>query len=425
MRPLLRTCFLLLPLFAAALLCLFPDRAGARDEIVLGVATSLNTLEGRESHMAVQLAAEEINRTGGVRAGDRRYDVRVAAVDLEDAYPATPVEEILERLERFLTRERVDAIVVGFFRSEALLAGMDLIARRGVPLLGTIAMSPASEAKILQSDAYRPVFRLCLNSRYLVEYLIQTMKFLRERFDADRVYILNQDVAWTRATVSLMTKLYFEQAGWEVLGLDIYPTGASDFTRSLEEARRLQADVILPIFDMAESGDLVRQWNRMGSRALLCGFISPMGGPGAWEAFDGGIAGALNVIFELGNVPSAAYGPAQRFYRAFERRYGKAIEAAHGPAPAYESVHVLAEAIERAGSLEPGRVIEALERTDRQGAMGRIRFHRSHQVIFGEDPYEEALACVIQWTDRGERRVVYPPSIAEGEIELPGPRASP
>jgi len=423
MRRSLRTGFLLL--LTAAALCLSPDRAGARDEIVLGVATSLGTLEGRESHMAVQLAAEEINRAGGVRVGDRPYDIRVAAVDLEDAYPSTPVGEILGRLERFIERERVDAIVVGFFRSEALLAGMDLIARHGIPLLGTIAMSPASEAKILQSDRYGPVFRLGLNSRYLVEYLIQTMKFLRERFGVGRVYILNQDVAWTRTTVSLMIKLYFEQAGWEVLGLDIYPTGASDFTRSLEAAQRLGADVILPMFDMVESGALVRQWNLMGSRALLCGFISPMGGPGAWEAFDGGIAGALNVIFELGNVPSAAYGPAERFYRAFEERYGMEIEAAHGPAPAYESVHVLAEAIERAGTLETGAVIEALEETDRQGAMGRIRFHRSHQVIFGEDPFQEALACVIQWTGQGERRVVYPPSIAEGEIELPGPAPAP
>ncbi len=424
-RPLRTSSLIFLLLLAAVSASVFPEPAFARDEIVLGVATSLGTLEGRESHMAVQLAAEEINRAGGVRMGDRRLHIRVAAVDLEDAYSATPMDEILQRLERFLTKEGVDAVVVGFFRSEALLAGMDLIARHGIPLLGTIAMSPASEAKILQSPKYRSVFRLCLNSRYLVEYLIQTMKFLRERFGASRVYILNQDVAWTRTTVSLMIKLYFEQAGWEVLGLDIYTSGASDFTRSLEEARRLEADVILPIFDMPESGALVRQWRRMGSRALLCGFISPLGGPGAWEAFQGGIAGALNVIFELGNVPTAAYEPAERFYNAFERRYGKQIEASHGPAPAYESVHVLAEAVERAGTLELDRVIESLEKTDRQGAMGRIRFHRSHQVIFGEDPFQEALACVIQWTDQGKRKVVYPPSIAEGEIELPGPAADP
>ena len=395
--------------------------AFCREEVVLGVATSLGTLEGRDSHLAVRLAAEEINRDGGIRVGDRRFPIRVAAVDLEDASMSTPMEEILGRLERFLIMERVDAIMVGFFRSEALLAGMDLIARHGTPLLGTIAMSPASEAKILQSEKYRPVFRLCLNSRYLVEYLIQTMKFLRERFEVGRVYILNQDVAWARTTVSLMLKIYFEKAGWEVLGMEIYPTGAADFAESLEEARRLGADVIFPVFDMPESAVLVRQWNQMGRQALLCGFISPLTGPGAWKAFQGGIEGALNVVFELGNVPSGAYSPAEKFYEAYQKRYGKAVEAGHGPAPAYESVYVLAEAMERAGTLDSDAVIQELEKTDRQGAMGRIRFHRGHQVIFGEDPYEEALACVIQWTGEGGRRVVYPPSIAEGEIALPGP----
>ena len=399
--------------------------ASCREEIVLGVATSLETVEGRDSDMAVRLAAEEINRAGGIRVGERQFPVRVAAVDLEDAYMSTPMDEILQNLERFLIEERVDAIVVGFFRSEALLAGMDLIARHGIPLLGTIAMSPASEAKILQSGKYRSVFRLCLNSRYLVEYLVQTMKFLREQFGVGRVYILNQDVAWARTTVSLMIKIYFEKAGWEVLGMDIYPTGSVDFTESLKEARRLGADVIFPIFDMAESAVLVREWNRMGRQSLLFGFISPLGGPGAWKAFQGGIEGALNVVFELGNVPSGAYAPAAQFYEAYKRRYGKAVEAGHGPAPAYDSVYVLAEAIERAGTLELEAVIRALEKTDRQGVMGRIRFHRGHQVIFGEDPFQEALACVIQWTDQGKRRVVYPPSIAEGEIVLPGPPSAP
>ncbi len=422
MKRILRCILLLATLEAASP---GPAPAEGPEPLVLGVATSLTTLEGRESLQAVRLAAEEINRAGGVRVGDRRLDLRVETLDLRDASPATPIPVVLERLERFVTTRRVDAIVVGFFRSEALLAGMDLIARLRIPFLGTIAMSPASEAKILQSSESHPVFRLCLNSRYLVEYLIQTMRFLRERFGFHKVYILNQDVAWARTAVSLMIKLYFEPAGWEALGLDIYPTGAVEFERSLHKARRLGADVVLPIFDMPESGDLVRQWHGMKQRPMLCGFISPLSGPEAWTAFEGGISGALNVVFELGNVPSAAYAPAERFYRAFERRYGKRIQAGHGPAPAYESVYVLAEAAERAGTLEPDALIRALEETDRRGVMGRVRFHRSHQVIFGEDPAEEALACVIQWTGRGTRRVVYPPSIAEGEIRRPGEKGLP
>jgi branched-chain amino acid transport system substrate-binding protein len=64
-------------------------------------------------------------------------------------------------------------------------------------------------------------------------------------------------------------------------------------------------------------------------------------------------------------------------------------------------------------------MVAALENTNRVGAMGRIRFHRGHQAIFGNNPDAEALACIIQWTKTGRRRIVYPPSIAEGKIELP------
>ncbi|MFO7785153.1 MAG: ABC transporter substrate-binding protein [Desulfatiglandales bacterium] len=418
MKQLARATLLLLALAAWA--AAFPFHAAqGREHIVIGVATSLTTLEGRESHNAVQLAAEEINRAGGVMVGEERLAIRVVEVDLCDACDAVSVDAVLEKLERFVKEQGVDAILVGFFRSEALLAGMDLIAEMSIPFLGTIAMSPASEAKVVQSDKYRWVFRLGLNSSYLVEYLIQTMKFLQEQFDVQKVHIINQDVAWAKTTASLMIKLHFERAGWEVVGLDVYPSGTSTFRKSLEAARMRRADVILPIFDMPESGLLVREWNRMESRAILCGFISPMMGPGAWKAFEEGIGGALNVVFELGNVPSDVYPPAKRFYDAYKKRFGREIESGHGPAPAYESVYVFAEAVERAGTLDPDAVVKALEQTDRCGTMGRTRFHRGRQVVFGEDPREEALACVIQWTEDGRRRVVYPPSIAEGPIELP------
>lgn len=396
-----------------------PLSAQARDKVVLGVATSLTTIEGRDSLRAVQLAAEEINAAGGIQVGRKRMKVLVESVDLWDASPSTPLSLVLSTLERFVDEKEVDAIVVGFFRSEALLAGMDLIARKKIPLLGTVAMSPASEAKILRTEEYRYVFRLCLNSRYLVECLIRSMKFLRERFDLTRVYILNQDVAWASTTTSLLKKLYFEPEGWDVVGLDVYPTGISNFTESLAKAKEKGAELILPIFDMPQSGALVREWNTMGSEAFICGFISPMVGPGAWETFEGRIKGALCVVFELGNVPSKVHHPAGRFYKAYLKRYGKPIEAGHGPAPAYEAVYVLAEAIERAGTVDSDAVVEELEKTDRRGVMGRIRFHKGHQVVYGEDPEEEALACLIQWTGDGQRRIVYPPSIAEAEIRHP------
>lgn len=406
-------------IFTALLLFILQGVTRADEQIVVGVATSLTLLEGAESLKAVELAVAEINGKGGVIIGDKMMPIRVKSIDLRDASPEVPVSKALYDLENFIHREKINAILVGPFRSEVLLAGMDMISRHKLPFLGTIAMSAASEAKIMKDPKYKYIFRVGLNSKYFVEYLIKAMKFLNVKFGFNRVYIMNQDVAWTRATASLLIKLFFERAGWDVIGLETYPTGASDFSAGLSEATRKGAQVILPIFDMPQSGILVRQWNRMKVPAILCGFISPMVGPSAWDTFHGKIVGALNVVFELGNVPSSRFKPAMAFYQAYRKKFKRNIEAGHGPAAAYESVYILAEAIERAGSLDPDKMVVALENTNRVGAMGRIKFHRGHQAIFGNNPDAEALACIIQWTKTGRRRIVYPPSIAEGKIELP------
>jgi branched-chain amino acid transport system substrate-binding protein len=400
--------------------CLFlAVEARPDQEIVLGMATSLSFIEGRESYDAVKLAVDEINTKGGVPMGTEHLLFRIEAIDLDDAGPTATVAEVLKRLERFIVEKKVHTVVVGPFRSEILLAGIDIFARHKTLLLGAVAMSPAVETKILSDPAYKYIFRVCLNSNYLVGYLIDTMKFLRLRYGFDKVYIMNQDVAWARTTASLMVKLYFDRSDWKIVGLDHYPSGTSDFSAGLRHAEKSGAQIILPLFDMPESVVLVKQWDRLRDQSLLCGFISPMVGPGAWHTFDGKIAGTLNVIFELGNIPSPRWQPSMDFYHAFYNAYGRNIEAGHGPAPAYESVYILADAVGRAGSLNADDLVTALEATDRLGAMGRIRFHRGHQVIFGNDLANDALACIVQWGKDGRRKIVYPLSIADGEIQLP------
>jgi branched-chain amino acid transport system substrate-binding protein len=81
--------------------------------------------------------------------------------------------------------------------------------------------------------------------------------------------------------------------------------------------------------------------------------------------------------------------------------------------------YVLKAAIERAGSVDSDAVIGALEKTDLMGVYGRIRFDpKSHQVIPSLDPKEGAVGTIFQW-QAGKRVVVFPQSIAMGEIQLP------
>ena len=122
--------------------------AQAADEVVLGVTTSLAFLEGKEAMKAVEMAVDEINKAGGVKVGDKQMPFKVVSIDIRDASPGVPVPEALLGMEKLILEQKPNALVVGPFRSEALMAAMDLLAKHKVPLLGTIAMTPATEAKI-------------------------------------------------------------------------------------------------------------------------------------------------------------------------------------------------------------------------------------------------------------------------------------
>ncbi len=395
--------------------------AMAAQPIVIGVPTSTGFLEGKECLNAAQLAVEEINAKGGVTVGNEKRPFKIESIDIRDAAPGVPVPEALLGIEKLILSKKPAALVIGPFRSEALLASMDLIAKHKVPLLGTIAMTPATEAKIKQDpQKYKYIFRPCLNAKYLVQYLAGTMGYIKKQYGFDKVYIMNQDVAWARKTAEIITKVYFEKAGWTVVGQESYPTGTTDFSSTLMKARAKKVQVILPIFDMPQSGILVKQWNAMKIPSLMAGFISPLAGPGAWKTFDGKIAGAINCNFEVGSaIASSKVAPSTAFAQAYAKRWGKPLEAGHGPAPSYESVHILAEAIERAGSLDADAIVAELKKTDRQGVMGRIKFDEGHQVVYGMNPADSAVAAVFQWTADGGRTVVFPTALAEGEIVLP------
>jgi branched-chain amino acid transport system substrate-binding protein len=413
--------FLLSTVFVVAFAWLIAGPAAyAAEPIVIGVPTSLGFLEGKESHKAVQLAVGEINAKGGVMVGGQKRPFKVVAADLRDAAAGVPVPEALLGLEKLILEKKPTAILVGPFRSEALLAGMDIFAKYKTPLLGTVAMSPGTEARIKKEpEKYKYIFRVSLNVIYWVKLLAGTNATLKQEFGFDKVYIMNQDVAWARGTAGGMAKKVYPKLGMEVVGHDQFPTGFSDFSSALMKAKGKGAGVLFTCFDMPESGVLVKQWKSLKVPALIAGFISPMAGEVAWQTFNQKIGGLMNAIFELGNIPSQKYAPARDFYNKYKSSYGKGIQSGHGPAPSYESVYILKEAIERAGSLDPDAIVAEIEKTDRKGVMGRIRFDEGHQVVYGTDPAETAVGAFFQWTDDGKRKIVYPKSLAEGEIELP------
>jgi branched-chain amino acid transport system substrate-binding protein len=108
-----------------------------------------------------------------------------------------------------------------------------------------------------------------------------------------------------------------------------------------------------------------------------------------------------------------------KFYRAYTKKWGIEPEG-YGTSTSYMGPYILKDAIERAGTLDSDAVIAALEKTDMKDTVyGRIRFDpKSHQVVPSTDPKEGAVGTIFQW-QAGKRVVVFPESIAMGEIQLP------
>ncbi len=389
--------------------------AAEADPIVIGVPSSLKTLEASEGLKAIILATEQINAAGGVKVGDKKRPLKVEAIDTRGGEPGVPISDALMAIEKLFMEKKPDAVVLGPFRSEVLLAAMDLYDKYKMVSIN-VAMTPKFIQKYKSDTAkYKYCFRM-LNAKYVVGYLMKTMERLKKDQNFSKVYIIVQDVLWANAIGNGMKK-WFEKNGWEVAGLDAYPTGANDFSASLIKAQKAGAQVLMPIFDMASSGVLALQWKDMRVPALPVGFISPLMGSKAATTFGDTVDGVMNIVFQAGNIPLAKYEPATRFYDAYKKRWGEELQAGHMPSEAYDSVFVLAKAIESAGSLDRDKLIAALEKTDYAGSIGRIRF-KDHEIVFGEDPKEAALLVIYQW-QKGKRVPVFPDSVAEAPITKP------
>ena len=392
------------------------------EPIVIGVPTALGSIEGRDGWIAIQMAVDEINAKGGVKVGNAKHLLKAYSIDTREHEPGIPVQDALTATEKLILEKKPHVIALGNFRSEVLLSSMDLMSKYKLPYICSIAMTPLFQKKIAEDyDKYKYCFRDALNAPYLVMYLQGVMGFIKKQFGFNKAYIIVQDTLWAQGTGKGLDKWYKEN-GWEVAGFDAYSLGASDFSPSLIKVRAQKVQVIVPIFDMPQSATLLKQARAMQIPALLAGFISPVAPENAWTVFDKEVDGMVNLIFEIGPVPVKAVPKSVAFNENFGKRWGKEARmslSGHGPGPSYDAVYIFADAIERAKTVNPDALVSALEKTDITGVIGRIKFTKDHQVIFGFDPKETALGCAFQWVKPGRREAVFPETIAEGKIELP------
>lgn len=414
----------MLVIFLLAVFLILPvNTALAEKPIVIGAPLSTSFLYGWDAWRAMQLAVQEINIAGGVNVGGTKRPFKIEIIDTRDLEPGVPVSEALLAVEKLILEKKADFIMGGPIRSEAGLAAMDLLSKhKKISILSTGVLTPAYHARVAKNyDKYKYLFRITGEAKWIaVGEQIPALVQIGEKFNLNRVYIMIQDVAHARAFGGIFAKVMAKK-GWTVIGgkPEIYPTGATDFSMGLLKARREKAQVIIICMDMPESSILLKQWYDMKVPALPFGsIIAAAEQPGFWKATEGKGEFTLANVVNAGNAPSNASKWTMKFVKAYEKMWGLEPEG-YGTSSSYMAVYVLRDAIEKAGTLDSDAVVAALEKTDLMGVYGRIRFDpKSHQVIPSLDPKEGAVGTIFQW-QAGKRVVVFPSSIAMGEIKLP------
>ncbi len=239
-----------------------PSRTEAHTPIVLGLIAyqgiPFGSTTGSATVQAAQLAADEVNRAGGLllRDGTRRH-IKLA---IEQCAP-TP-EAALASAYRLINQEDVAAIVGPHWSREALPVA-DVAERSHIPLIATGSTHP----KLTEGRKY--IFRIPFTDALQGQVLAT---FARTDLDARRGAVLYDASDPYMTNLTVIFARVFEENGGRMVATETYtPDAHTDFTAQLRRIARQKPDVLL-LPNLTEDAVLqARQARKLGLTATLLG----------------------------------------------------------------------------------------------------------------------------------------------------------
>jgi len=386
--------------------------------IIFGAPVPRASAYGQNGERGLIMAVEEINRAGGINIGGVKRPIKLEIIDSRDEEPGVPTSEVLLAIEKLILQKKADIIVGGPCMSECSIAAMDLYARyKIVDIVSIGTYTPTWDQKVAKNPKrYMHSFRASGSVKWYIKEAIDLLSKIKKDFGFNKLFITIDDSLMCRKAASIVQKLA-KKTGWKIVGFDKHPIGTTDYSAALNECKGSGAHVMFVWAYSPETSIMLKQWADMEIPALPVGFIGAAEDPGFWKATKGKCAYTIVTLCETGCVPTKATPKAMEFFNNFKKRWGVEPRST-GCVSAYESIYLLKDAIERAGSLNRIRLIDALEKTNMPAVRGTIRFDKNHQIVYGYDPKKSILGCWVQWQE-GRRVQIFPEIAATAKIKMP------
>lgn len=338
--------------FAAALA--LGSAAQAQEAVKVGAVEGLTgpiAKYGVPIRHGLDLAVEQVNAKGVI--GGRKIEMVY-----EDS--AGQKEQALNAMKKLLARDKVVAVFGPTLSNEMFAAGPAAVERQ-IPAIGTSTTADGV------TDIGDWIFRTAMPEADVIPVTIAAVK---KRFGAKRIALMySNDDAFTKSGFDIM-KAAAEKEGLEIATIETFGTKDTDFSAQLTKIKGLNVDAI-GVSALAEAGaGLVLQARQLGIPPKIVmfggnGFNSPKVAEIAGKAAEGFMVGTP---WFIGKKDKANVD----FVAAYKKKYNE--EPDQFAAQAYDSMLILAEALDRAGSTENVKLREALLKTDHQGVLGPFRF---------------------------------------------------
>ena len=393
-------------LVLAAACSLAASAALAEEPIRIGVIAEAQALAGASIPGAAQIAADEINAAGGVNG--RKIEI----VSYDDKSSSS---DAIRAFQRAVNQDHVNAVIASYI-SEVVLALEPWSARLKMPMITPGAASNEISLNVHKDYARNKyTFHGYLTSAALSHSSCDAAKdLLVKSHGMKTAVIMSEDAAWT-APLDASFEACLPTIGIKALDHIRFSPDTTDFTPIFNKIEAAKPDVIVGGISHVGVQPTV-QWKSQQVPIPMLGVSSQATNSTFWKDTNGAADG---VIYEAIAGPSAALSPkTEPFTAAYRKRFGNV--PAYPGYTTYDEVYYIADAIKRAGSTDPDKMVDALEQTDWVGTIGRVQFYGKDDAFTHSIKYGPGLVTGLFYQWQGGTQVpVWPASVAKGALKFP------
>ena len=354
---------LLLSSFFAAIAAMTPAAAALAQDIVLGASVQLtgpvaNT--GRYYRDAYQMAIDKINADGGVKVDGKAHKLALKLYDNQ-----SDVNLSVRQYTQLVTQDKVN-LLLGGFASNFQLADSVVSEKYKIPMV-----QGGGASNEIFSRGFKYIFGTLAPASNYFGSTIQMMKALKD--PPKSVALLYADDSFD-VSVAKGTRPLLQQAGFNLAMDERYSSNTSDFSTLLSQVKAKNVDAVLVAGHETEILNFVRNAKSLAIAPKLYSFTVGVPSEDFRKALgkDADYAFGMTAWLPEASLKDRWFGDAEQFAKAYKAKYGydPDYHAASGAA----DVEALVMAIEKAGSLNPQKVRDALASSQFDSLYGPIAF---------------------------------------------------